>query len=213
MKMNKIATLLTAATVAGTVSVAVADTITFFATETVAGSWDISVSITGGDSTGLAQYGFNVTGLSNSEDAESYSPNTLSTAISLSPVTVAGFSAPPILDDVGINAYSISHSQTFNPDAIFNIGVTNVNYSGIGDSVVLGVPAFLGTFTTDEVLGSSNFDFTASLFDSSGLTGPSNLLDNGTEVTFQSVVTPIPEPTSLVLIGLGGLLIARRRRA
>ena len=75
-------------------------------------------------------------------------------------------------------------------------------------SVNLGVPAVLGTLTTPAGLGAGDFlanDF--GLFNAAG-----DGFFSG-EITETANVVPIPEPTTAVLLGMGGMAVLTRRRS
>ena len=102
--MTKLAAFLSVATVAGVSATAAADTVTYTATETTLGTWEISVEITGGDSGGIATYGFNISGLADSSD-EAWVQNTLNTIEDTTLLDV-GFVDDPSEGAIGPNNYS-----------------------------------------------------------------------------------------------------------
>ena len=86
--------------------------------------------------------------------------------------------------------------------------------SGNNDTVEVFLP---GTDLVQPGTAAStlSFDFAQSVFTVLGLAGSTPPIPNIDEIRFgdsYADVTPVPEPGSLALLGLGGLLIARRRR-
>ena len=79
--------------------------------------------------------------------------------------------------------------------------------SGTTPHVQLGVPALLGTLTTPDGLGAANFEATSvGLLNAAG----DGFLSNPPTPTYE--VNLIPEPASLVLLGLGGVMMMATRR-
>ena len=180
--------------------------------ETTAGQWDVFAAVTGDTSTtaGISSYSLFVQGVDPAD--VSYAQNTFLDTITLN--GAVGFlpgnlKAEPV--DVDFNAGNFQNAgPTANP--VLNIGESPVFLASLLPAnftdIDLGVPALLGTFSTDEGLGANNFragDF--GLFNATGDGfSPTNPQVNTT-------VIPIPEPTSLALLALGGMTLLARRRA
>ena len=171
-----------------------AATVTYTFNETVAGSWDVYAEVTSGvaETAGMSAYSVWVY---TTPAAVSYAENTLNDGFS-------GFLPPNLTQgDVGgdFNAGNFQASGGF---ALVGVGISPV----VSGAVNLGVPALLGTLTTPTGLGIADLAGT-----SAGLLNPAN--DGFLQtVAVESVVNPIPEPVTMALLALGGLLALVRRR-
>ena len=172
-----------------------AATVTYTFNETVAGSWDVYAQVTDGvaETAGLSAYSVWVY---TTPATVSYAENILNDAFS-------GFLPPNLSQgDVG-GDFNAGNYQSSGGFALVGVGISPV----VSGAVNLGVPALLGTLSTPAGLGVGDLAGT-----SAGLLNPGNTGYLET-VGVASVVNPIPEPVTMVLLGLGGLavLISRRR--
>ncbi len=170
--------------------------------ETAPGTWEVSATVTGADTSGLSAYSVWV--YSNPAGV-SYVQNTLSSITAgFQPI---GFVSVPVQGDVGGN-FNAGNFQGFGLASIPGIGMIDpliVPHPFGGPIVNLGVPALLGTLTTPTGLGVLDLDATSA--------GALNLANDGfTDVTTTHEVNPIPEPATMILLGAGSLLLIRRKR-
>ena len=173
-----------------------AATVTYTFNETVSGTWEVYAEVTTGvaETAGLSAYSVWVY---TNPATVSYAENAL-----FDNTAFKGFLPPNLSQgDVGGN-FNAGNYQSAGGFALVDIGISPVT-SG---PVSLGVPALLGTLTTPGGLGVGDLAGT-----SAGLLNPAN---DGylASVDVVSVVNPIPEPVTLALLGLGGLLALARRR-
>jgi len=137
------------------------------------------------------------------------------------PLTVSAGKAVT-LNDVVFDYLAINAGGNLNVDRRSDFLVTLFNPSGVAiDQVVItdalsgtgaGVPTLTATFASPIALslpGTYKLEIAGGDFPTLGVdeTGNHTGIDN---LSINGVVTP--EPTSLALLGLGGLLVARRRR-
>ncbi|MBD3676008.1 MAG: PEP-CTERM sorting domain-containing protein [Planctomycetaceae bacterium] len=91
-------------------------------------------------------------------------------------------------------------------------------WSSTTDSSSYTIPVSSGNITSDVFVGFNQFSGTADFTTVTALrlTGDVALTQNGTDINLTSIVATTPEPASLAIMGLGGLLagcgVARRRR-
>ena len=173
-----------------------AATVTYTFDETASGSWDVYAEVTAGvaETAGLSAYSVWVY---TNPALVSYTENTLFDAGAFK-----GFLPPNLSQgDVG-GDFNAGNFQTSGGFALTGVGISPV----VSGPVNLGVPALLGTLSTPGGLGVADLAGT-----SAGLLNPTN---DGflTSVAVESVVNPIPEPVTLSLLAIGGLLMLARRR-
>jgi|SaaInl7_200m_RNA_FD_contig_31_895038_length_677_multi_33_in_0_out_0_1 hypothetical protein len=181
--------------------VAQAGAVNYSFDETVSGTWEVSVTVTGTDTAGLSAYGFYV----NNTAGVSYVENTLNV---LGPDYQPDGFLSPVSGYIGadFNAGNYQGSAA----AIQGIGIVPVYQApptGVPvPPVDLAVPALLGTLTTPGGLGAGDF-----ATDGAGLL---NLAADGflSELTVTQEVNPIPEPMTLSLLAIGGCLVAIKRK-
>ena len=183
--------------------------------ETSPGTWDVLAEVTTEGNRGLSSYDVTVAGTPATDI--SYAQNSLSTTKpSGANVGFAAASKGAIGEEATstrFNAGSFQNAPGSDDAPILDIGKEPVQVDSLAPSVIspvdLEVPALLGTFTTPEGLTAENFQATApGLFNAAG----DGFYQGTTNLT--TTVNPIPEPTSLALLGLGGLaLFTRRKRA
>ena len=191
-----------------TAMVAQAATVHFSFDETAPGTWEVNVTVTGADTLGLAQYSIWVRDTA----GVSYVENKMNTlragdfaAMGFQPATLV---SGPIGPD-----YNAGNFQGANEFAVHNIGVTPLQ---IGPpppfpapppyDIDLGVPAHIGTLTTPTGLGLGDFDATsANMFNLAG----DGVIEPGLRLL---EVNPIPEPATLSLLAIGGLVLLRLKR-
>lgn len=177
--------------------------------ETSPGTWDVLAEVTTEGNSGISSYSVSVVNTPASEI--SYSQNNLS-ALSTEGTGFGSANKGPVpVDDPNATTYNAGSFQTSASDGFLNVGKEPVHVEdlGGGPAVDLGVPALFGTFTTPTGLGAENFEASGwALFNAAG----DGFLSSSPEIS--TTVDPIPEPTSLALLGLGGVaLFTRRRRA
>ena len=162
--------------------------------ETSSGNWEVSVEVADEDSAGLSAYSLWVY---NTDPAlVSYTENTLCDA-----ATLEGFLPPNLVQgDVG-GDFNAGNFQSAGPFALTDIGIAPVSQGAVD----LGVPALLGILTTPAGLGEDDF---AAL--NAGLLNATN---DGyiAGVTVSYDVYPIPEPATLGLLLIGGLILVRKK--
>jgi hypothetical protein len=184
-----------------------AGTINLSLTETAPGNWELAASVSGGDTAGLAS--FSATVFTDDPSAVSATFPNLS--------TISPLGAQQGFQTSSVQAFASSvvagAAMTDTNNLITGVGMSPVNVAPAfpiagQEPVVFGVPAVLMTLTTPEGLASDSFAFNAGLLNANG----DGFLP-ADSTTISSTVEPIPEPTTAALLGLTGLLMARRRRA
>ncbi len=165
--------------------------------ETSSGTWEVSVEVTGSDTAGLATYDFWVRDTTGVE----YVENTL-------------FDEGDDEDDKGFDPSFLLAEYDGVDFWVDNAQDIDYLITGIGkDDVIQGpvdldVPALLGTLSTPAGLDEDDFEvnFTALL----NASGDGFLSDTNVNITYAA--TPIPEPLTLSLLGIGGAVIAIKRK-
>ncbi len=180
------------------------------------GTWDVTVEVTGADTAGLASYSIWVFGVDPA--TVSYAENTLGTMNSdYQPI---GFQAANLVQGYLGADFNAGNFQNSGPSAILGIGMVPLDLHAPGDvvpPVILGVPALLGTLTTPPGLV---VHYPGIPYIQGGLGAESASCFNETgdgylppeEVTVSAETFPIPEPATLSLLAIGGLVMLRRRR-
>ena len=183
--------------------------------ETAPGTWDVYALVTGADTAGLSAYSIWVYGY---PGEVSYAENTLGTMNSGSqPI---GFHAASRAQGYLGADFNAGNFQNSGPSAILGIGMVPLDLHAPGDvvpPVILGVPALLGTLTTPPGLV---VHYPGIPYIQGGLGAESASCFNETgdgylppeEVTVSAETFPIPEPATLSLLAIGGLVMLRRRR-
>ena len=172
--------------------------------ETASGTWEVSVEVTGADTSGLSAYGFWVY---IDPALVSYTENTLGT-LDAGSLPIGFLSSTHVSGDVAGN-FNAGNYQNSGAASIPGIGMVPVYQApppGIPTPPVdLGVPALLGTLSTPAGLGEADFDY-----DGAALLNAAN--DGYIAGTITMEVNPIPEPATLALLAMGGLALLRRKR-
>ena len=171
--------------------------------ETVSGTWEVNVTVTGADTSGLSAYGVWVYG---GAATVTYAENVLGTI-------GAGFQAigfqSLVAGPIGVD-YNAGNFQSSTAE-IPGIGMVPVDDPGIMPGttphVLLGVPALVGTITTPGLNFASYVDEFAP--DGAGLL---NLAGDGFLTAVEITYDVTPEPMTLSLLAIGGLLVALKRK-
>ena len=197
--MKKIA--MTMMVIGLTAIVAQAATTDFQFIETAPGTWEVSVTVADGDNLGLAQYSIWVM----DTPGVSYVENLLYTQRSPDYASIGFQPGNLVTGYIGPVNFNAGNYQSANEYAIQNIGVSDVYHMPPPGPpqvpVDLGVPALIGTLTTPT--GLTLDDFAATSANVINLTGDDVLASD---------VTKSPEPATMALLGVGSLLLIRRKR-
>ncbi len=183
--------------------------------------FDVSIEIQGGTSGGLATYNVQLEGLE-SAGIDSGEVSWLQGNLrNLSAPTFAarGFSETINASAVGPNQFSAANTQGRFDGAIFGVGQENINIdAAVGPAnnfpIVLGVPALLGQITIPGSAALSNSQLEALFVPNAFLFGDTSDVDNIVNAdSVSSVLNRVPEPSTIMLAGLGLIGFISRRRS
>ena len=175
--------------------------------------WELSVVVSGGDTSGLSAFNIDITGTNAEVSATTFNfePRIkgLNADAGFAPSGFQTQLAGLIGEPATATLYNAAGSQPLDAGALFDVGINVIDIPNAtipNNDIFFGVPAVLGVVDSpiDFIANPSGIGVDAGLYDDQR--DPQGFLP-----TSDVSLTIIPEPASMALLGLGSLCFFRRR--